>query len=79
MHEEELNYHFKGVSLPLSAYIPAAATSNLQIKGTVYHVDDGGSKRSNSILFSSIFFQLLKYVLHHFKDKESLVGSNLSV
>lgn len=41
MHEEELNYHFKGVSLPLSAYIPAAATSNLQIKGTVYHVDDG--------------------------------------
>lgn len=32
MHEEELNYHFKGVSL--SAYLPTAATSNLQ------HIDD---------------------------------------
>lgn len=53
MHEEELNYHFKGVSLPLSAYIPAAATSNLQIKGTVHHVDDGGSKRSIQFFFST--------------------------
>lgn len=73
MHEEELNYHFKGVSLPLSAYIPAAATSNLQIKGTVYHVDDGVVKGP-----FKFFFTLLKYVLHHSKDKESLVGSNLS-
>lgn len=35
MHEEELNYHFKGVPLSLSAYLPTAATSHLQ------HIDDG--------------------------------------
>lgn len=40
MHKEELNYHFKGASLSLSTSIPAAATSNLHIKGTVHHIDD---------------------------------------